>query len=161
MKKFIKEWLGYIIVVTVIILVRTYVITPVRVSGNSMNNTLKNGDIMLLYKLADIKRNNIVVINKKVAGDTIIKRVIALPGETIRCTDGIIYVNEKKYNDKYAYGETSDFELVRLKKDEYFVLGDNRLISNDSRYLGPIKGKYIKGKTNIVVFPFSKIGKVK
>ena len=161
MKKFLKENYIYIIIIIVVLLIRTFIATPVRVDGKSMNKTLSNGDIMILNKLGTVKRESIVVIDKEYSGSTIIKRIIGMPGETIECKDGVIYINGTKYDDKYAYGETSDFTRVTLKDDEYYVLGDNRLVSADSRYSGPVKEEYIKGTTNIVLFPFNRIGKVK
>ena len=92
--------------------------------------------------------------------DDIIKRVIALPGETISCENNKIYINCRKIEDKYGSGITSDFKKIKLKNNEYFVLGDNRENSMDSRYYGPFNKKNIKGSTNIIVFPFNKIGKV-
>ena len=84
-----------------------------------------------------------------------------MPGETISCKDGIIYINSKKVEEKYGKGVTNDFEKVKLGKDEYFVLGDNRANSLDSSEFGPIKKSQIKGKANLVVFPFDEFGKVK
>lgn len=160
MKNYIKEWVPYIIIIIVVLLIRTYIITPVKVNGSSMDKTLKEGEIMLLYKLDSIEREDIIVVNKKVEGNSIIKRIIGLPGETIECIDGVIYINDEEYEDKYAYGITSDFNEIKLKDDEYFVLGDNRLVSKDSRYFGPVKFKYIEGTCNVVIFPFSKFGVV-
>ena len=160
MKGFLKEYLPYIIILILVILTRTFLITPVRVSGTSMNNTLKDGDIMFLYKIATFDREDIVVVSKKVEGSTIIKRVIGMPGERIKCKDGNIYINGKKYKDKFAYGKTGDFDEVKLKKNEYFVLGDNREVSQDSRYFGPVKEEYLLGETNFVLFPFKRLGKV-
>ena len=71
-----------------------------------------------------------------------------------------VYINDEKMDDKYAYGMTSDYDRITLKSDEYFILGDNRLISKDSRYFGPIKEKEIKGKVVFRIFPFSKFGKI-
>lgn len=161
MSRIIKENFIYILIIIGVILIRMYIVTPVRVSGSSMDDTLTNGDIMLLYKMAQIKRNDIVVIDKSVEGDAIIKRVIALPGETIKCENGIIYINDKKYNDKHAFTDTNDFEEVKLKNDEYYVLGDNRRVSKDSRYFGPINKDKIKGSSSIRLYPFNQIGKVK
>ena len=101
------------------------------------------------------------ITDKKAGAGTFIKRVIALPGDTIECKDGIIYINDKEYKDKYAYGITNDFDRVILKDDEYFLLGDNRIVSRDSRYFGPVKEKYIEGKAEFVIFPITKFGKVK
>ena len=161
MKKFLKEYIPYIVILILVVLTRTFLITPVRVSGTSMNNTLYNGDIMFLYKIATYQRGDIVVVSKKVEGDTIIKRIIGMPGETIKCEDGIIYINNKKFNHKYGYGTTSDFDEKKLGNDEYFLLGDNREVSQDSRAFGAVKEKNLLGETNFVIFPFKNFGNVK
>ena len=83
MKKFFKEVYPYLIIILVVVLIRTFLFTPIRVSGDSMNPTLKNGDIMILNKVAKIDRFDIVVIRSKKINEVLIKRVIALPGETI------------------------------------------------------------------------------
>ena len=142
------------------VLIRTFIITPVRVDGDSMKNTLKNGDILLLYKLGSINRLDIIVLDEEKDNEKIIKRVIGLPGETVAIKKGKIYINDKVIDDEYAYGETSDYDKVTLEDDEYFILGDNRLISKDSRYFGPIKKSEIKGKIVFRLFPFTKIGTV-
>lgn len=158
--KVIKEVIPYIVIVVVVVLIRTFIITPVRVDGDSMKNTLKNGDILLLYKLSSINRFDIIVLDEEKDNEKIIKRVIGLPGETVAIKKGKIYINDKVIDDEYAYGETSDYNKVTLKDDEYFILGDNRLISKDSRYFGPIKDNEIKGKIVFRLFPFTKIGTV-
>lgn len=158
--KVIKEVIPYIVIVVVVVLIRTFIITPVRVDGDSMKNTLKNGDILLLYKLRSIDRFDIIVLDEEKDNEKIIKRVIGLPGETVAIKKGKIYINDKVIDDEYAYGQTSDYNKVTLKDDEYFILGDNRLISKDSRYFGPIKDNEIKGKIVFRLFPFAKIGTV-
>ncbi len=158
--KVIKEVIPYIVIVVVVVLIRTFIITPVRVDGDSMKNTLKNGDILLLYKLSSIDRFDIIVLDEEKDNEKIIKRVIGLPGETVAIKKGKIYINDKVIDDDYAYGETTDYNKVTLKDDEYFILGDNRLISKDSRYFGPIKDNEIKGKIVFRLFPFTKIGTV-
>lgn len=158
--KVIKEVIPYIVIVVVVVLIRTFIITPVRVDGDSMKNTLKNGDILLLYKLSSIDRFDIIVLEEEKDNEKIIKRVIGLPGETVAIKKGKIYINDKVIDDEYAYGETSDYNKVTLRDDEYFILGDNRLISKDSRYFGPIKDNEIKGKIVFRLFPFTKIGTV-
>ena len=133
--KVIKEVIPYIVIVVVVVLIRTFIITPVRVDGDSMKNTLKNGDILLLYKLSSIDRFDIIVLDEEKDNEKIIKRVIGLPGETVAIKKGKIYINDKVIDDEYAYGETTDYNKVTLRDDEYFILGDNRLISKDSKVL--------------------------
>ena len=102
--KFIKEAVPYIIIILVVVLIRVFIITPVRVDGSSMKNTLKDNDILLLYKLGSIKRNDIVVLDESYDNEIIIKRIIGLPGETVAIKNGKIYINNKEYDDKFAYG---------------------------------------------------------
>lgn len=159
-KRIIKELIPYIIIVVVVVLIRSFIATPVRVDGDSMNKTFKNGDILILYKLSKIKRFDVIVLHEEKDNEKIIKRVIGMPGDTVAIKDGEIYINDEKIDDEYAYGMTTDYDRITLKSDEYFILGDNRLISKDSRYFGPIKEKEIKGKVVFRIFPFSKFGKI-
>ncbi len=159
-KTFFKELIPYVIILVVVIIIRSYIVTPVKVSGESMYPTLKGTEVMILNKLdKEYDRYDIVVV-KSPDGD-IIKRVYGLPGETISCEGGIIYINGKKIEDDYGHGKTMDFKEVKLKDNEYYVLGDNRMNSKDSRIFGPFTKKEIKGTTKLVIFPFSKIGNVK
>ena len=160
MKKILKELYPYVIIVILVVLFRTFIATPILVKGRSMYDTLSGNEMMILNKLAKIDRYDIVVVDEP-EDDYIIKRVIALPGETVYCENNTIYVNNKKIDDKYAYGETYDFEEIKLKDNEYFVMGDNREVSKDSRIIGPVTKKEIKGTTKFVLFPFNKIGFVK
>ena len=153
----------YIVILVVVVLVRTFIITPVIVSGESMKPTYDGGEVLLLYKLAkykDYDRFDIVVVQKD--DERIIKRVIALPGETISCEKGIIYVNDRKLEDDYGTGLNGDFEKVKLGDNEYFVLGDNRNNSTDSRFeqVGNIDGDDIVGKAWVRVYPFNEFGLV-
>ena len=163
--KFIKELIPYLVILIIVLVLRTYVFTPIKVNGTSIVPTLDGGEFMLLtkYNKNDLNRNDIVIVTIKHSDvkEDIIKRIIAMPGETISCKDGIIYINSKKVEEKYGKGVTNDFEKVKLGKDEYFVLGDNRVNSLDSSEFGPIKKSQIKGKANLVVFPFDEFGKVK
>lgn len=154
--KNLKELLPYIIILIVIALVRTFIATPIKVNGNSMYQTLNGKEYMILNKLSKIDRYDIVVVDTE--DDELIKRVYGMPGEKIAIEDGNIYVNDKKIEDKYAYGNTSSYEAVTLGDDEYFVLGDNRVVSLDSRSIGPVKEKDIKGTTNFIIYPFSRFG---
>ena len=162
MKNALKEISSYLIIIIVVLLIKSFIFTLVRVNGSSMDKTLHEGNIMILNLLDhSFEREDIIVADKSVEGSLIIKRIIGLPGERISCKDGIIYINDTKYDDPYANGETSDFKEITLKNDEYFILGDNRVVSLDSRYFGPVNKKAIMGTTKIIVFPFNKIGQVK
>jgi len=154
--KFIKELIPYAIILLVVIIIRTYLVTPVIVNGRSMEETLTNGDILILNKISDVERFDIVVADYK--NEKLIKRVIGMPGDQVKCVSGIVYVNNVE--DNHGYGKTEDFSLVTLSDDEYFLVGDNREDSLDSRIIGPIKGSNIEGVVNIRLFPFNKIGNV-
>ena len=84
-----------------------------------------------------------------------------MPGETIEIKDNKIYINDKILVDNYGFGLTFNIDKVTLKSDEYYVLGDNRQISMDSRMYGPIHENEIKGTTNFIIYPFKTFGKVK
>lgn len=157
----IKELLPYVIILIVVVVIRTFFFTPIMVNGPSMNPTLDGGEIMILNKRSKIERFNIVVVDT--GSDVIIKRVIALPGEKIKCEDNKVYVNYHLQEEDYSQGNTcmsNEFEYS-LGDDEYFVMGDNRGNSADSRNIGPVKREQIKGTTNFILYPFNKFGKVK
>jgi len=156
----IREMIPYIIIIIVVLLIKMFIVSPIRVQGNSMDNTLSDGDIMILdevsYRFKDIKRFDIVVVKTK--NEFIIKRVIGLPGEKIKYKDNKLFINNKYIKEEFDHSETDDFDEVVLDKDEYFVLGDNRKVSSDSRYFGAFNKKDIKGCTKLTLFPFSRIG---
>lgn len=158
--KFIKEILSYVVILLVVVFIKMYIVSPIKVNGNSMFNTLYDKDIMILnefiYRFSDIKRYDIVVVEED--SELLIKRVIGLPGETIKCINGDIYINDKKINDKYAYSVTNDFDEVVIEEDEYFVMGDNREVSLDSRVYGAYDEDDIKGKASFIIYPFKRFG---
>lgn len=158
-KKWLKENLLFTILLLIIIIIRIFFYSPIRVNGSSMYPTLQDKEFMILNKIGlqkGINRFDIVVVesNEKY----IIKRVIGLPGESVMYSDNKLYINGKAIEDNYSKSETENFENVILKENEYFVMGDNREVSKDSRVIGPVNIKNIKGKTNLVIFPFNKIG---
>ena len=160
MKK-LKELMPYIIIVVVVVLVRSFIVTPGLVNGASMEPTLYNNELVLINKIGlnkGINRYDIVVV--KYENSTIIKRVIGLPYETVEYIDNTLYIDGEKVNTKVDFEYTKDFKLT-AGKNEYIVLGDNRNISKDSRIIGPVKESDIIGKVDLVLFPFSKFGKVK
>lgn len=157
----VKEIISYVIIIIVVLLIKQFIICPIKVNGDSMKNTLKDKDIMILdkisYRFNDIKRFDIVVVNKN--NEKLIKRVIGLPGETVEYKNNKLYINNKNVAEKFDHGLTSDYILnEKIPDGYYFVVGDNRPISNDSRYIGLIKKEEILGKTNLILFPFSRFG---
>lgn len=162
---FIKEISVYVIIILIIILLKMYVISPIRVNGTSMDPTLENGDIMILnkigYRITKIKRFDIVVIKYK--DELLIKRVIGLPGEKIKYVNNTLYVNGKKLDEEFDKTYTYNFSLKEIGSttvpdDSYFVLGDNREVSKDSRSIGFIDREDIVGKSSLTLFPFNRFG---
>ena len=167
-KAFLKELLPYIVIILVVILIRTFIVTPVKVSGSSMEPTLKNKEILILKKYdKSYKRFDIVVLKR--GKEKLIKRVIGLPGESIEYKDSKLYVNGKRVKETFKTNtSTRDFSFdelfgigIKVPEDCYFVMGDNRNNSTDSRVLGFINKKDIQGTIGIAIFPFNKFGKVK
>ena len=162
--KYVKEIMPYVIIVVVVVLFRSYIATPVRVDGDSMYPTLKNGQILILNKLdKEYERMEIVVFDYK--GERLIKRVIGLPGDTVEYKYNKLYVNGKEVIETFEHKDTDDFKLSDIDveiipDDYYFVVGDNRSNSKDSRIIGLIHKNQIMGKTNFIIFPFNHFGKV-
>lgn len=169
-KGIIKDILSYVLIIIIVITIRVFIFDPVRVDGPSMDTTLTNGEIIILnkieYRKTDIKRYDIVVIN--VDGKKIIKRIIGLPNEVVEIKNNNVFINGEIIDNSFASTKTEDFSLsdIGLKKipgDSYFVLGDNREVSMDSRYseVGTIKKEQIIGKASIIVWPLNKIKVIK
>lgn len=163
MKNFWNTIKDYVIIIVVVVLIRTFIGTPGIVDGASMNNTLEDGQLViinkLVYRFDEINRFDIVVINNKIDDERIIKRVIGLPNETIRITDNKLFINDEYVKVDFEFADTNDFEAT-TKDGEYFVLGDNRIVSKDSRIIGNIKEKDILGRVRFRLFPFSKMGNI-
>ena len=160
--KWLKENIVFLIVLTAIIITRLFFFSPIRVNGTSMYPTLQDKEFMILNKISlkqGINRFDIVVVQDN-NNKYIIKRVIGLPGESVMYKDNKLYINGKVVEDNYSKTTTNDFDNVVLGENEYFVMGDNRTVSKDSRIIGPVNIKNIKGKTNLIIFPFNKMGTV-
>ena len=151
MKKFILEIIPYIVIIILVVLVK----------GSSMYPTLRNNDIMILdkfsYNSKGIKRFDIVVIRE--GEDCIIKRIIGLPGEKIEYKNNYLYINGKYVEEKFKHTRTLDYdEVKKVPNGMYFVLGDNRLNSTDSRILGFIPKQDVLGHATYTIFPFDRLG---
>ncbi|MGN0293967.1 MAG: signal peptidase I [Lachnospiraceae bacterium] len=166
----IKEWIIYILIVIVISFsIVTFVGQRTVVDGNSMNDTLQDKDNLIVdklsYRFTDIDRFDIVVF--RYHGDPktyFIKRVIGLPGETVQITGDDIYINgellEENYGKEPMESPGRASEMITLDEDEYFVLGDNRNDSRDSRdpSVGNVERDSIIGRALFRITPFSKAG---
>lgn len=161
--KYIKEIIPYIIVVIVAILIRTFIVTPVQVDGESMYPTLDDNEILLLKKYDhSYERFDIVVFNYN--NSKLVKRIIGLPGEYVEYKNNELYINEEKVGfklDAYTYDfELSELGFKQIPEDYYLVLGDNRTNSIDSRRIGLIPKSNILGTTTFSIFPFNRFGKI-
>lgn len=156
--------LPYIIIVIVVALIRTFIITPVQVEGMSMYSTLDDKEILLLKKYdKSYDRFDVVVFNYN--NTKLIKRVVGLPGDTVEYKDNKLYINGKYIKEEFLKNnqETYDFSLEDLGYETlpdgyYFVMGDNRTNSTDSRVIGLVSAEDIEGTTNFVIFPLNKFG---
>lgn len=160
--RMIKVFIALFVVVaafslTIIYLYVNY--TNINVIGTSMQNTLNNGDRVIIRKTNDVERGDIVVINVEDydGGDSftekyIIKRVIALGGDEVYCEDGVVYLKKSGESDftplteEYASSKTPSFSTVKVEEGEFYFLGDNRSISRDSTELGCMSIEKIYGK---------------
>ena len=198
-KRFIKEWGGIILIMTLLVLSRLFLWSNVRVEGHSMDPTLADGEVLFVVKHLPINRFDIVVAHEDEGNKDIVKRVIGLPGDTIRYQNDKLYVNGNETNEPYL----ADY-IKRLKDDklqstysgtgfegdkgtffrsiaqkaqaftvdvnyntnfsftvpegEYLLLGDDRLVSSDSRHVGTFKAKDITGEAKFRLWPMNRIG---
>ena len=145
---------------------------PFTVSGASMYPTLHNGDRMVLSKVGDVHRFDVVILKAPDENVEYIKRVIGMPGDTVEMKNGVLYINGKKVEQPFINTEAlakqtvfiDDFTLESLTGEskvpegKYFVLGDNRGVSKDSRMIGFIDRSAIEGKAVFTIWPFGRIG---
>ncbi len=155
-KEFLKDTAKIVIFVIIVLILIQYVISITKVVGSSMNPTLKDEEILILnklkYRFQEIQRGDIVSL-KHADTKYLIKRIIGLPGDTVKIENNAVYLNGKKYEEPYLAEdlEYDDFDLKDLEysvipENMYFVLGDNRENSLDSREIGLVKKEDIIGK---------------
>ena len=164
------EFIIYIALILLCVFwVPEHVIQRTVVKGESMEETLHEGESLLVNKLSfyEPSRYDIIVFypQGKEVDEYYVKRIYGLPGETVQITGNDIYINGEKIEDNYAKNAMDDSgiaeEPLTLADDEYFVLGDNREVSLDSRDpdVGPVKEKNIAGHVVLRIWPLSKFGK--
>lgn len=145
--------LYFIIPMIIMIFILNVIIIPSSVSGRSMNPTLNNHDFICATKLKEVKRYDVCFIYSDKAQEKIVKRIYGLPNETVTIKGNDIYINGELIPDKYGYYDDEEYQMScdevtwHLGEDEYFVLGDNRCHSSDSRFtdIGKISKKNIRG----------------
>lgn len=179
--KILLEWGIYIFILVVgVFVIPKYVMQRCIVSGTSMENTLYNGESLLISKVSYVfgepKRFDIIIFypnGKNNAGsgnfssedEFYVKRVIGLPGETVQIKDSHIYINGEILDENYGKDPLIEDggiaeEPVTVGENEYFVLGDNRNVSYDSRFIGMVKKEDIGAKVILRIWPLKKFGVV-
>lgn len=155
------------------LMIRTAILMPVRVSGSSMNPTLRSGEVMLVTRFGDLlgrpRRQDVVICyypdryvfqEQRTFRQYFVKRLIGLPGDTVEIIRGQVYLNgaplDEPYLDPDFSKSAASMAAVTLGEDEYFVMGDNRDNSNDSRSIGPIVGEMLVGRARSVFLPFAR-----
>lgn len=179
----VMDWLRTICIGVIAgVLLVVFVIQRDNVYGDSMNPTLESGDVLFTQKIStyfkSYERGDIVVLNGQgmegySKSEYLIKRVVGLPGETVKIENGNVYIKPMGHSDYYMlqenyleegvkttmmdYGTAHGYNEIKLGENEYFCLGDNRPVSNDSRNLGPFTADRIVAVAVFRVFPFNKI----
>jgi signal peptidase I len=166
MKEFIKD----LCVAAIIVVVIMQFYEPTRVFGISMQPSFYEKDYLVLSKEAYARetpqRGDVIVFKSQLRTidgkkELLIKRVIGLPGDTVEVRDGNVYINGAIQDDSYTEDHyTNGTMKIKVPKDEYFCMGDNRLHSTDSRFseVGLVKFDKIKGKVIFRIYPFNKMG---
>ncbi|TCN26159.1 signal peptidase I [Mesobacillus foraminis] len=162
------EWTkAFLIAIGLAFVIRTFLLAPIVVEGSSMMPTLQDHDRMVVTKVGEPKRFDIVVFHAN-SKDDYIKRVIGLPGDEIEYKNDTLYVNgkaygeayldqyKKEYSSQYEGALTPDFTTV-VPDGTFFVMGDNRRNSTDSRHIGPVPIEQVVGTTKLVYWPFNEI----
>ena len=160
---FWKELFWYAVFALVIVVpIRLWIAQPFVVDGPSMNNTFANGQYLIVdeisYRFESPQRGDVLIF--KYPLDTskyFIKRVIGLPGETVSVDGSTVTINGVKLNESYTGSQTFGKLTTTLTNDQYFVMGDNRLVSDDSRTWGPVPESDIVGTPIARLWPFNKI----
>ena len=194
-RKFMKEWGFFILFMAILLLTRLFLWSPFLVSGHSMDPTLADGEYLLEVRYLPIDRFDIVVAKETDENGNekrIVKRVIGMPGDTIKYENDQLYINGKKTDEPYLKEYISKFKkdklqstysyrkmfqqtaeqansftqdslgnstfTVKVPKGHYFLLGDDRLVSRDSREVGNFKASQIEGEAKLRFWPLNKIG---
>lgn len=166
MQESIQEWGKAILRAAIIIVVLFFFCWPMRLMGSSMEPTMGDGEIVLMNRFAALQGNyekgDIVMFHYYDAdgSKTVVKRIIATEGDTIRILEDGVEVNGELLQEDYADGVTDGLVDMTVPKDTVFVMGDNRQSSYDSRNMGVISCEDLKGKVFFRIYPFHEFGKI-
>ena len=164
-----KRLLAVLLVLAIAIgaglLLRRYGVGTVRVAGISMQETLRSGDITLVTRFDYLSdgpdRGDVVECRFPGREDTYVKRIVALPGDTVAFEGGRLILNGEAVEEPYTAGVTGDY-AIKLGEDEYLALGDNREESYDSRMedMGPVSRGDLLGRVRWILFPLNRFGPI-
>jgi len=167
LRKEIRVWTrDLLIAIGLALVIIVFLYQPVKVEGTSMAPLLSDQERIFInkfvYRFEPIQRGDVVVFWYPLDHTkSFIKRVVGLPGEMVEIRQGMLYVNNKSVPEPYVppqYEDSSDFGPVRVPKDSFFVLGDHRISSNDSRVFGPVASQYIYGRAVFAYWPVDHFG---
>lgn len=163
---FFKEWVVPIFTaLAIVFLLKQFVFFNVYVPTGSMIPTINENDKVLvtrIHNVNNLKRGDIIVFYSDELGETLVKRLIGLPGDKIEIKNGQVFVNGEKIKDDYVKNKDDYNGNFEVPEGKYFFLGDNRPISNDARYWENhyIDSSKIEGKAQFVFYPFNDFGKL-
>ena len=171
--KEIREWvLAFAAALVIVFILRSFLFTLIRVDGPSMSDTLLDGDTLFVNVL-DMRLNgpdrfDVVICKYPNRPDQYVKRVIGLPGDTLAVRGGVLYINDQPIEEPFLSDartvrfdkDSNSFGPVKIPEGHYYVMGDNRDDSNDSRSIGMIPEEMFIGKVEYILFPINRIGAV-
>lgn len=157
-KKELKDWIKTIIFAILIYLIMSIFVFSVKVDGDSMNPTFTHGNFLFSsrdYLVGEYDRGDVVVFESPMLGRALIKRVIGIPGDTVKIENGEVFVNGKKIDEPYINNPPLETLEVVVSEGHYFLMGDNRQNSLDSRFelVGLVDRTQMMGKVVLEVFP--------
>lgn len=165
-KQFLYDWIIPIgVAIILAALINKFLFFQARVPSESMYPTIKIGDRMIVTRVHDkskLKRGDIVVFYSRELKDTLIKRLVGLPGDKVEVkSNGEVYVNDQKINEPYVVYNDNLAKTFNVPANKYLFFGDNRPVSDDARrWINPyIDAKDIQGKAQFLIYPFSRFGK--